>query len=232
MSSIQKIESSYLQFLRIVFLLFATAAIAIALVMSIRFLIGHNAKPEQVDGSIELKLDSYRPVAAKDENVEVKKVEASEKDKLLEDFINIIDGNGKKFDQNWTTNKELVARYFKRMEADANLGRPFLVQLMPVLDAGLKRTDVTDGIKKGQKNYADEVGSLIEHFKGEYKRQASDIQAKEQAASLAAVMKQASAWSSLYTAGILFGAFIGLVLLIVLLKIERNLRGSDGLVKA
>lgn len=226
MSVIQKVESGYLQLLRVLFLLFATGAIVVAVILGGRYLAQHDAQPEPVKEEISLNLESYKlqdaaPAAANGTTPVAAK--GSPKDPLLEEFYAVIERMGKKVTPDFIVNREPVVNLFRELERDPNLGRPFIKQLTVILDAAHGKKEIVDRLKH---DFGPEFVGLVEHFKTEYKHQRADIQAKKEMAEADAQLKQSQAMWSLYAAGVLFLGFVGLILLIVLLKIERNLRGG------
>lgn len=227
MSVIQKVESGYLQLLRVIFLLFATGAIVVAIFLGGRYLTQHDAQPEPVKEEISLNLETYKPVqdVAPDANEGAAPVVAkgAPKDALLEEFYAVIERMGKKVMADFTINRGPVVNLFRELERDPDLGRPFIKQLIGVLDAAQGKKEIVLRLKK---DFGSEFIALIEHFKAEYKQQHANIEAKKNRAAADAQVKQSEAMWSLYAAGVLFLAFVGLILLIVLLKIERNLRGG------
>ncbi|HYD93780.1 MAG TPA: hypothetical protein VEC01_00545 [Noviherbaspirillum sp.] len=229
MSLVQKVESGYLQFLRVVFLLAATGAIAIAVLLGVRYLLQHDAQPVPVRDEIVLTPESYKAPAKQDaENAPGDQASQSidapaAKDPLFVSFLASVENLGKATDPGFSVNHEPVQRLFNELENDSRLGRAFIKQFIGILDATKTNKAAIDRLKA---NFGSEFYAILNHYKQEYKRQAADIEAKKNEAAAEAQMKQSQAMWSLYAAGVLFLGFVGLILLIVLLKIERNLRAG------
>jgi hypothetical protein len=224
MSFIQKLEAGYLQLLRVLFLLFATAAIIFGIILGGKYLNNHDAKPEVVTQKIELSGASFVVPPTATTAIDPISGEVALKEKsnpLLEDFIKVLSDIGKATSPDFSINRGRVAEIFHGYERDSALGKPFIRQLVVALPKTFQRADVKAYFKQ---NLGEAFGSTLQHFVDEYKRQQNLVETAENAAEAAASVKRADAFTSLYAAGVLFGVFVGLILLIVLLKIERNLR--------
>lgn len=223
---IQKLEQGYLQFLRIVLLILATIAIGAACVLGTRYALEHDAKPEPVIDEVKFKLDAYKPATSSSnvgENGEQEKTKGELKDALFEDYaqglMQFIKASGSEV----SANRQGIRNSFNSIVEDRTLGRPFVKLLIPLIHEASKNKAI---MERARLNAAEEYGRLLSHFIDDYKTQRAVIEANKLAASGAADATKASALVSLYAAGVGFLVFAGLVLLIVLLKIERNLRNA------
>lgn len=224
MSIIQKLETGYLQLLRVLFLLFATAAIIFCVVQGINYLGNHDAKPAAVTQKIELTGTSFVVPTTQTASGDPTSTEVAAKQKsdpLLEDLIKVLSDIGKASSPDFTINRARVVEIYHGYEQDTSLGKPFVRQLVAALPKTFQRAEVKAYFKH---NMGEAFSSTLQHFADDYKRQQGLVQTAETDADAAAAVKRADAFSSLYAAGVLFGVFVGLILLIVLLKIERNLR--------
>jgi len=224
---IQKIETSYLQLLRILLLLLATAALVLCAVMGSQFFIQRSAEPKPVDETIKLSLDDYSasikmydPATPQAKTGD--QAPAAKADPLFDEFLAAVNAFGKVANPDFNLTKDNVNSAYRTMEEDSNLGRDFLKQLTGMLKAATSKTEIVARIKVNPLN---ELNSLINHSKKEYKDKQSAIRAEKSRASDEAMATRAQANMSLYAAGAIFLVFAGTILLVVLLKIERNLRG-------
>ncbi|NVD74211.1 hypothetical protein HUX88_27320 [Duganella sp. BJB1802] len=225
---IQKIEQVYLQLLRIVLLLVATLAIVASVVLGVRYINTHDAQATPVKDEIKLNLSSYEP--AKQAQAPAKGVDRTSDssqqvtrklDPLFEDYYKAVDSFIKAAGATVTLNKEQLHEGFESMAQDPSLGRDFLKLFIPVINDATKNPAI---LARAKLNMNEEYGRLLSHFGDQFKNDAQQIEAKKMEAQQAAETARASSTSSLYAAGAGFMIFAGLVLLIVLLKIERNLR--------
>ncbi len=227
MSIIQKIESGYLQLLRILLLLLATGAVVAAVILGAQYVAGHDAKPAVVKDEITLSLANYQsaldaPADSPGQHPQAK-AKAGAKDALLIEFIKTIDHFLKTGNPNAFVNESGATEGFIKFESAPELGRPFIKQLIVIINAATKDRKIADRIKQAS---SEELGSLVEYSVREYKEKTAAINAeKARAIDDAQAVRTQANWS-LYAAGAGFIAFAGLILLVVLLKIERNLRGG------
>lgn len=225
MSLIQKLESGYLQFLRVVFLLFATIAIIIAFILGGRYLMEHDAQAIPVKDDIKISLADYKPsddLTTKSDSTGKSNTAAEKtKDPLFEEFSGALKKLGTAAIPDFVLNLEAVNNIFRGIEKNPELGRPFLTQFVGILNTASTNPAIVVRLKK---DVGDEFNAILEHSQREYKAQANRIANQRQQAESDALSKQQQAMWSLYAAGVLFLGFVGLILLIVLLKIERNLR--------
>ncbi|WP_342117492.1 hypothetical protein [Pseudoduganella sp. OTU4001] len=222
MSLIHKVESAYLQLLRILFLIFATVAIGFAVLLGVQYMARHNAKPEPVNEKIVLSAASYK-VHADSEAPRPSQEKGIEKDALFEQFSNMIVKVGKSAVPDFSVNREAVRNIYDQLLHDPKLGRDFIEQTNKVLPQIAARPEVTARL---QRDVGGEFDAILGHLRNEYKEQGANIGDKKAAAESEATELRASATQGLYGAGSLFVAFVGLILLVVLLKIERNLRSA------
>lgn len=225
MSLIQKLESGYLQFLRVVFLLFATIAIVIAFILGGRYLMEHDAQAVPVKDEIKISLADYKPsgdlATHGDSAQNGKNAVTKAKDPLFEEFSGALKKLGTTAIPDFTLNIEVVNNIFHEIEKNPELGRPFLTQFVGILNTASTNPAIVVRLKK---DVGAEFNAILEHSQREYKAQANRIANQRQQAENDALSKQQQAMWSLYAAGVLFLGFVGLILLIVLLKIERNFR--------
>lgn len=228
MSLVQKVESGYLQLLRVVFLLFATIAIAAVCVLGVQFLAGRNAEPVAITKKIELKADGFDAAGTAQTKTgsAQSKNKGEVKDSLLNDFISNIDSNAKRMFPDFSLNKEYVANVFYEIDRDPTLGREFLEQLVPVMAQSYKNPNFKP---KNMQEFGDKTVAMLDHFKSDYRGQAGAIRAAKAEAEMDANHVRISAGNALVSAAGGFGVFVLLILLIVLLKIERNLRSDSSL---
>jgi len=223
MSFVQKVESGYLQFLRIVFLIFATGAIVVSGLLGAKYLMQHDAEPRLIKREISINVDGYHPPqkAVKAEPSVAPNGAPPTKDELLEQFKSAINELGREITPNFSVNEEPVINLFNSLENDPDLGRAFVEQFNGLLVGAKKRPDI---IAKLKVNFDQELNDMLDYSKAEYLRQKAEIRSMNDVARADALAKQSDAMFALYASGVLFLFFVGLVLLIVLLKIERNLR--------
>lgn len=205
------------------FLLLATVAIVAGGILGLQYLNQHDAKPEIVNKKVELSTSSFAPpqsAASATTNAAVDRISANA-DPLLDEFIQMIDRVGKETMPDCSANRPKVVEFFHEFERDPALGRRFIQQLNQVFPKTVQRPEVLAFFKR---DLGEGFISAIGHFKSEYKRQQDEISSAQARAENAAALKRSEAMSSHYTAGVLFIVFVGLILLTVLLKIERNLR--------
>lgn len=223
---IQKLEQGYLQLLRIVLLILATVAIGAACVLGARYALEHDVKPAPVSDEVKFKLDAYKPPAGDSsvsEGGEQEKPKGEQKDALFEDYAQALTQFIKASGADITPNRQGMRNSFNSIVEEKALGRPFVKLLIPLIQEASKNKPI---MARARLNVTEEFGHLLSHFIEDYKDQRAVIEAKKVAASTAADETKAGALVSLYAAGVGFLVFAGLVLLIVLLKIERNLRVS------
>lgn len=226
MSLVQKMEAGYLQLLRVVFLLFATIAIIAVVILGAQFLSDRNAEPIPVTKKVELNASTYRfeDALPTRDNATVNENSSKVKDELFEQFVAVIESNAKKKFPDFVLNRNAIKDLFQGLEKNPTLGRSFIQKLIPVMDETYKnpKFKFRDVPEFGTKSYA-----IIEHFEADYRRQAAEIRAAKEEADINAANTRVSANAALISAASGFGIFVILILLVVLLKIERNLRNEN-----
>lgn len=223
---IQKLETGYLELLRVVFLAGASIAIFIAIYCGVSYAVQHDAEPEEVKDEIKLTLTHYEGVATRqiDQDESPAPPGIAVRDGLYEKFSANLTKLGKNSDQSFSLNKDAARSLYSALKEDSTLGIAFIEQLNGVLEAAATKPEIVAGLRD---DFSAELNRLMEFAKSEYKLQSDLITAKREKAEADAEQKRVSAQVSLYTAGVLFLIFVGLILLTVLLKIERNLRHGE-----
>lgn len=225
-SLISKMEKGYLQLLRVVVLLVASLAIFGAVFAGINALANYNAKPKEVSQTITIKPDDFsakQDKAPATTSTLAKPSENSPFNKLVDDLAAVVDKHGKLVDHpTFAVSREWASNFVREVQSNERLGSDYIPGLVSYFDAVFSRKDVVQEAKAT--SYNDMAFKIFGQYQAEYLAQKAKISNAESEAENEALAKRASAAESLYLFGSLFAAFITMALLLVLIRIERNLR--------
>ena len=200
MSVLNKVESGYLQLMRILVLALATIVLVGVVVLGVSAVSDYNAKPATVSEAIDIKASSFK---LDDDAAEGTGDDAAKQHpgaaKLEAALADVINKHGK------------------------TLGEPFLTSQTAYLDQVLGRADVAKQAKTSEAFYAI-VNKVFVDYHMAYITEKDRISTAKDAAKLEASDKRSNVYISVYMIAALFSAFIMLVLLIVQIRIERSIR--------
>jgi len=224
MSLINKIETGYLQLLRILVLVLATLAILGAVWAGMNAAINYNAKPEKVDDKITLNGASFTLDASQAAQPKAATPEAkTDNSVLLTNFTAVMNKYAKQLSPDSVAPTDGYSKYLDKMLNDPEQGPEYVKSLTVYLDQAFARKDVA--AKAHGTDFFTMADKIANAHADAWQAEKARIADAQKAAADAAVQKQAGAAQSLYALGGLFGTFVTLILLVVLIRIERNLRG-------
>jgi hypothetical protein len=225
MSLINRIETGYLQLLRVIVLLLASLAILGAVITGFNAVLNYNAKPTPVDEKIMVQptafsLNAAAPTTADSDHPATPPVDASALSKQL---LQILNSHAKTLAPDVAFKLADLAPVVDKNIADPELGADYQKALNVYFDQVLSRKDVA--AQAHNSNYIPMLNKIADTHREAWQKEKNRIADEQKAAVEAAQTKHMSAVESLYALGVLFTTFIMLILLVVLIKIERNLRG-------
>jgi hypothetical protein len=221
MSIIHKVESGYLQLLRVALLLLATIAIAAVAVLGVQYLQNKDAIAKPIKDDASLELSGFSMPKVRDDGTAPDPAQPVVQDPLLKSFDAALSGFWLAINPEASINHVAVANVFKAAETDPTLGRKFLEQAVSAINNGIKNKKL---IAEAKMDQANALGKIYDYLQAEFKRKQEEITAERAHADAEAQASRAQALWALYAAGVLALTFAGIILLVVLLRIERNLR--------
>ena len=223
MKSIDRIESIYLQGLRIFFLIAASITLFCTFIYLCSYWANRNAKPERVSEAITLGIGPYMAQRKADETKRAQAQSAADKesDELFQKFIAINERIAGVSNARGAGRTDYARAFNRYTDPYQNLGLPFVRQLIAVLEDASNNREILERLSE---NYAQEMSAILGYAVGEYRHQQQLIEQKKAAAAQAAAKRQAGSVVSLTSAWTALCVFAFLILLVALLKIERTLR--------
>lgn len=224
MSVLNKVESGYLQLVRILVLALATAVLIGVALLAVNAVGDYNAKPKAVSETIDIKASAFKlddDAATAGDDAAKPHPGAAKAETALGDVINkhgkALLGASFQFDKSEL--HELVTTALE----DNDLGEPFLTSETAYLDQVLGRADVAKQAKTSDAFYA-VVNKVFSDYHMAYAAEKERISSEKDAAKMDVSDKRSGVYISLYVIAALFSAFIMLVMLIVQIRIERSIR--------
>jgi hypothetical protein len=225
MSVLNKVESGYLQLMRILVLALATIVLVGVVVLGVSAVSDYNAKPATVSEAIDIKASSFK---LDDDAAEGTGDDAAKQHpgaaKLEAALADVINKHGKTLlGASFQFDKAEVHELVVGALEDPDQGEPFLTSQTAYLDQVLGRADVAKQAKTSEAFYAI-VNKVFVDYHMAYITEKDRISTAKDAAKLEASDKRSNVYISVYMIAALFSAFIMLVLLIVQIRIERSIR--------
>lgn len=224
MSVLNKVESGYLQLMRILVLGLATVVLIGVALLGFSAVSDYNAKPKAVSEAIDIKASAFKlddGEQASGDDAAKPHPGAAKLETALADVINkhgkALLGASFQFDKSEL--HELVTSALD----DSDQGEPFLTSETAYLDQVLSRPDIAKQAKTNDAFYA-VVNKVFSDYHMAYAAEKERISSEKDAAKMDASDKRSGVYISLYMIAALFSAFIMLVMLIVQIRIERSIR--------
>ncbi|CAJ0813782.1 hypothetical protein LMG19087_01880 [Ralstonia wenshanensis] len=232
MSVLNKVESGYLQLMRILVLALATVSLIGVALFGVVAASDHNAKPKAVSETVDIKASAFKLDNEAGQNPEEGTQnsgdDAAKRDsnaaKLQTALADVINKHGKAMlGASFHFDSANLDGAVAAVMQDEDRAEPYLSSLTKYLDDVLSRPDVAKRIKTEQA-YFQVFNKAVTDYRKAYAAEKERIAREKAEASAEASERRASASLSLYLIGGLFSAFIMLVMLIVQIRIERSIR--------
>jgi len=225
MSVLNKVESGYLQLMRILVLTLATVVLVGVVLLVVNAVSDYYAKPAPVSETIDIKAAAFK---LDDEAAEGADGDAAKQHpgaaKLETALADVISKHGKALlGASFQFDKAEVHELVTGALEDPDQGEPFLTSQTAYLDQVLGRADVAKQAKTSEAFYAI-VNKVFVDYHMAYAAEKERISNEKAEAKLDASGKRSGVYISLYMIAALFSAFIMLVMLIVQIRIERSIR--------
>ncbi|KVS65425.1 hypothetical protein [Burkholderia cepacia] len=243
MSILTKIEGGYLQVLRVIVLLFATAVLIGGVIFGAIALDARLSKPPKVDSAIQVDPASFAwengatakatpaadGAAAKDDN-------ASPALRLSTQLSGIVQKHGRAaLSPDYAVDRDAYEPSFQRVLGDDD--HPdvaYYEQQIAYLDKVLSRADVAASVKKKvtahgdeyarEQAYTDVVSTVMRDFSERYDARRTAIDNEKKAAEETAVENGQTARFAGVAALVALYSFVSLAVLIILIRVERSIR--------
>lgn len=231
-SYISKVESAYLQLLRGMFLVIATITIVFAVILGVKAFFDHNAEPKAVPDQITISPQSFK-ISNESSGSDAERQPITSNHAPSQDPENVwrADVVARLLSLQKTHPDFLGQEVFGEIEAN-NIIDDILVDTrskscaeayIPYLDQVLSRPDVKESqAKEGGRTWI--LGSATAAFTDACNAEQRRIEHDRSASVDDAIERHSAALKSLPIIGILTSAFIVLVLLLVLLRVDRSIR--------
>jgi hypothetical protein len=228
-SMLHKIEGGYLQLLRVLVLILATVALIGAVVLGGNAFSDYSAKPKAVSEAISIDPNSFRikkePETSSTEAADTAAPTSTDDSKLSDDLVAVINKHGKQLvGPSFVVQAEAVHTFVDAALAVPELGKDFISAQTKYLDQVFARPDVGNHVKGSQDTFFETMNDSFSEFRKSYLAEKQRIAAEKETAQQEVDLKKAGAFQALALFGGLLGAFVLLVLLIVLIRIERSIR--------
>ncbi|TCW87489.1 hypothetical protein C5O80_06180 [Burkholderia sp. SRS-46] len=244
MNILSKIEGGYLQVLRVVVLLFATAMLVGGVAFGVIGLDAHLSKPPKGGdpGQVDTSSFSLEPAASSQAKTANPASHAGTEDgsrptRLSEKLTTVLRKHGRAIlSPNYAIERDAYVESYERVlgaiEHEPAAGFP--EQQIDYLDKVLSRPDIAAGLKRKIAAHTDEaarervfssaVGDIMEDFAPRYTARQAELENEKKAAEAAAVENAQTARYAGAAALIALYSFVSLAVLIILIRVERSLR--------
>ncbi|PCE24653.1 hypothetical protein [Burkholderia ubonensis] len=243
MSILTKIEGGYLQVLRVIVLLFATAVLAGGVVFGVIGLDAQLSKAPKIDSNVQIDPASFAwesgaqsPSKAPDDAPAAKTDNGSPAARLSAQLSGIVQKHGRAVvSPNYTVERDVYEPSFEQaLERDDPLPITYFEQQASYLDKVLSRQDVAAGVKQKVAAHGDEtareetynevVSAIMRDFGERYGAKRTALENEKKAADEAAVENAQTARFAGAAALIALYSFVSLAVLIILIRVERSIR--------
>lgn len=221
---LNKIEGGYLQLLRVVILIAATIALGCVIVLGLNASEGLFVKPIAVSEEIKITPKSFKTGKAAEKPKTPVSMQSSDQVKSLSEALGAVVTKHLRrlVSPTATINGDAVREVVSGFLNDKNLGVAYVEGLTKYVDESFKLDESAAGSKSSDA-FFDELDKAFRSYETEYKAERARIEAEKRAALDEAEAKRSGALQSLYWSASCFAAFGMLVLLIVLIRVERNI---------
>jgi hypothetical protein len=149
---------------------------------------------------------------------------AKEAEALLDGLYGVIVAHGKALQgKDFTYDKEDLREAVESWIDDADYGREHLKGMTKYLDEVLSRANVVKHVKANHE-YTDTVYAAMIQYRADWATQTQAIAGKKQAAEEEASKQRIAALGSITTVAAAAGAFIYLLMFLIMLRIDRSVR--------
>ncbi|MEN2470987.1 hypothetical protein [Burkholderia sp. GS2Y] len=243
MSILTKIEGGYLQVLRVIVLLFATAVLIGGVIFGAVALDAHLSKPPKIDPAIQVdpasfswESDAPAKAAPATGSPTAKDDAASPAQRLSTQLSAIVQKHGRvALTPDFTLDSNVYEPSFQRvLGEDGHPPVAYYEQQIAYLDKVLSRQDVAADIKKKvaahgdayarDQAYIDLITAITRDFAQRYEARRTAIENEKKAAEDTAVENGQTARYAGAAALVALYSFVSLAVLIILIRVERSIR--------
>ncbi|KAK45978.1 hypothetical protein BG58_14965 [Caballeronia jiangsuensis] len=232
---LSKLESGYLQLVRIIFLVLATLALIVAVVAGVPAMMNYNAKAVTVPSDISVNASAFSlgdaEPASGQPNSDAAPTDPAEKERaaLLDGLHAVLLKHGKSLvGTGFTLEKSDLQGVVGSWMDDTDRGANFGKAQTKYLDDVLSRADVGKKVNGSQDQFFSVVSAAITQFTLGWEAQHAAIESKKAAAEVDASAKRISALQSLSVVAGATGLFITLVLSLIMFRVDRSIRKLAG----
>lgn len=242
MSILTRIEGGYLQVLRVIVLLFATAVLIGGVIFGAVALDARLSKPQKVESAIQVDPASFAwendapAKAAPAAGGAARDDSASPALRLSTQLSAIVQKHGRTaLSSDYAVDRDAYEPSFQRVLGDddhPDIG--YFEQQIAYLDKVLSRTDVAAGVKKKvtahgdeyarEQAYTDIVSAVMRDFSERYDARRTALENEKKAAEDTAAENGQTARYAGAAALVALYSFVSLAVLIILIRVERSIR--------